>query len=78
MTIQSRGEAMKKITILIFFVFSSILTAQGSADVVQYYQQLKAQGFSDQQIQDLAKQKGYDIKNLFSEQKKIFYQCKRS
>ena len=56
MTFQSRGEAMKKITVLIFFVFSSTLSAQGSTDVVQYYQQLKAQGFTDQQIQDLAKQ----------------------
>jgi len=78
LTFQSRGEAMKKITVLIFFVFSSTLSAQGSTDVVQYYQQLKAQGFTDQQIQDLAKQNGYDINNMFSEQKKIFYHCKRS
>jgi protein involved in polysaccharide export with SLBB domain len=61
---------MKKITVLIFFVFFSTLSAQGGANVVQYYQQLKAQGFTDQQIQDLAKQNGYDTNNLFSAQKK--------
>ena len=64
MTIQSRGEAMKKITLFLFFLCVNLIPAQDKSELIQYYQQLKSQGFSDQQIKQIDNQNGYDIDEL--------------
>ena len=55
---------MKKITLFLFFLCVNLIPAQDKSELIQYYQQLKSQGFSDQQIKQIANQNGYDIDEL--------------
>ena len=56
---------MNKISFLLFFFSSFILLSQQNNQLMEYYNQLKSKGFSDQQIKQLATENGYDVTSFF-------------
>ena len=57
---------MNKILFLLFFFSSFILLSQQNDQLIEYYNQLKSEGFTDQQIKQLATQNGYDVTSFFN------------
>ena len=60
---------MKYIFFFICVLNVSIVFSQSQSQLLEYYNSLKASGFSDTQIKSLAKENGYDISELLKNQK---------
>ena len=55
---------MKKITFLFTILISFYSFSQSNDELFSFYSQMKSQGFSDIQIKDIARSKGYNIDQL--------------
>ena len=57
---------MKKITFLFILFISFYSFSQSNDELFSFYSQMKSQGFSDIQIKDIARSKGYNIDKLLN------------
>ena len=60
----SLSEAMKNIYTILLIIAFGIVNAQQNISLQEYYNQLKVEGYSDQQIKELAIKNGYNINDL--------------